>query len=114
MIYNNAEFMGIPWETLVKMYRRSLGNKSQPTIEAYLTDFLRFIAQERPTTRDQETVILLRVANHLFRNVLRSAKKDGSLKTSIKGYRDLFKGMDRSRSMAKVAWRMFFRDAVLS
>ena len=84
------------------MYRRSLGNKSQPTIEAYLTDFLRFIAQERPTTRDQETVILLRVANHLFRNVLRSAKKDGSLKTSIKGYRDLFKGMDRSRSMAKV------------
>ncbi len=34
MIYNNAEFMGIPWETLVKMYRRSLGNKSQPTIEA--------------------------------------------------------------------------------
>ena len=43
MIYGNAEFMGVPWETLIKMYRRKLGDESQPTVRDYMDDLLDFI-----------------------------------------------------------------------
>lgn len=32
MIYGNAEFMGFPWEVLIKLYREELGNKEFETV----------------------------------------------------------------------------------
>jgi len=43
MIYGNPIFMGIPWETLIKVYRKKLGTKSFSTIEEYGEDFLSFL-----------------------------------------------------------------------
>lgn len=103
MVYNNAEFMGIPWETLIKMFRRSLDGKSRPTIAAYVDDFLKFIARSRFTTPDQETSNLLRIANDLFRVVARSAMdKRNSVETVVQEYREIFAGKQRSRSMSRV------------
>ncbi len=42
-IYNRADFMGIPLETLVKMYRKNLQDNSFDTIEEYKNDFLAFM-----------------------------------------------------------------------
>lgn len=42
-IYNRADFMGIPLETLVKMYRKNLQDNSFNTIEEYKNDFLAFM-----------------------------------------------------------------------
>ena len=103
MVYNNAEFMGIPWETLIKMYRRSLGGKSRPTIKAYVDDFLKFIVRGHFTTPEQETANLLRIAGDLFRVVARSAvEKGGSVENAVQEYTELFKGKKRSRSMSGV------------
>lgn len=41
LIYNSASFMGIPWETIIKVYRKQLGDKSFRTVEEYQKDFLR-------------------------------------------------------------------------
>jgi len=44
MIYNNAEFLGVPWETLIKYYRNNiLVDKRYDSLENYVKDFLRFI-----------------------------------------------------------------------
>lgn len=43
MFYGNAEFMGVPWETIVKMYRQALGAKRFNTIDEYARDFLAHI-----------------------------------------------------------------------
>ena len=43
MIYNNADFMGVPWETIIKTYRNQLGSKSFPTLEEYVEDLIRFL-----------------------------------------------------------------------
>lgn len=43
MIYNAASFMGTPWETIIKVYRKNLGDKSFSTVRAYQDDFLNFI-----------------------------------------------------------------------
>jgi len=35
MIYGNAEFMGVTWETIIKECRRCLGEEAFPTIGEY-------------------------------------------------------------------------------
>ena len=72
MVYNNAEFMGVPWETLVKMYREDRKDMGLNTVEDYLTEFREFIERERFSTKSQQTQNLVNIANAaLYR--LRSA-----------------------------------------
>jgi hypothetical protein len=42
-VYNNAQFMGIPWEVVVKEYRRQLGTKAFESLADYQTDFFRWL-----------------------------------------------------------------------
>ncbi|HHT48082.1 MAG TPA: hypothetical protein GXZ98_02145 [Firmicutes bacterium] len=43
MIYNNAEFMGVPWETLIKEYREYLGKACKDKLEEYADNFFMFL-----------------------------------------------------------------------
>jgi len=43
MLYNSASFMNTPWETIIKVYRKQLGENSFPTLKAYQNNFLEFI-----------------------------------------------------------------------
>jgi hypothetical protein len=44
MIYGNANFMGIPWETLIKVYRSKIGKKRFDTLKEYADDFINFLS----------------------------------------------------------------------
>lgn len=43
MIYNNAEFMGIPWDTIIKVYRTHCQPKEFDSIEEQCIDFIKFL-----------------------------------------------------------------------
>ncbi len=43
MIYGNGDFMNVPWELIIKVYRVHLGDKSFGTIDEYASDFLEFL-----------------------------------------------------------------------
>src|SRR5215211_4198617 len=43
MVYGNAEFMGVPWETIVKVYRQEIGKQAFPKVQAAYDDFVRFL-----------------------------------------------------------------------
>jgi len=43
MVHGNATFMGVPWETIVKTYRKSLGVRSFKRLPDYASDLLRFL-----------------------------------------------------------------------
>lgn len=43
MIYGNANFMGVPWETIIKLYREHLGKRNYPTLKEYYEDFFVFL-----------------------------------------------------------------------
>ena len=43
MVYGNAEFMGVDWETIVKIYRSVLSKRSFDTLQEHAIDFLRFL-----------------------------------------------------------------------
>ncbi|WP_445682876.1 hypothetical protein [Radicibacter daui] len=43
MIYNDANVQGVPWELLVKEYRKHIGSTSFQNIKLYAEDFFRFV-----------------------------------------------------------------------
>ncbi len=48
MIYGSAELMRVPWETIIKNYRKKLGTRKFNTVKEYATDFLHFLADKNP------------------------------------------------------------------
>lgn len=46
MIYGNAVFMDIPWETIIKLFRKNLAHNSFPTLIDYAAEFLRYISND--------------------------------------------------------------------
>ena len=46
MVYGDAEYMGVPWETIVKVYRHKLGDRSFPTLQDAHADFLSFLGSD--------------------------------------------------------------------
>ncbi|MBP6871649.1 MAG: hypothetical protein KBC43_06555 [Bacteroidales bacterium] len=59
MIYNSASFMATPWETIIKVYRKQLGEQSFPTMQLYVEDFIRFLGEKNYFTDDT-------ISNHFF------------------------------------------------
>lgn len=47
MIFGAAELTGVPWETIIKTYRESLGKGHFDHLEGYAADFIRYINQHR-------------------------------------------------------------------
>jgi hypothetical protein len=47
MVYGNAELLGVPWETTIKIYRKQLRNTSFETVEEYARSFAVFLAENR-------------------------------------------------------------------
>jgi len=43
MAYGNANFMGVPWGTIIKVYRKKLGSKRFDDVGDYARDFLKFL-----------------------------------------------------------------------
>ena len=45
LVYGNASFMSIPWETLIKEYRRQLAKKTFDHFDSYVNDFCTFLSK---------------------------------------------------------------------
>lgn len=56
MIYGNLDFMGLPFETIIKEYRRKLGRTSFPTVSAQKDHFLRYLETEVPVEAQHEAM----------------------------------------------------------
>jgi hypothetical protein len=46
MVYGDASFMDVPWETIIKEYRNALGKKGFGSLEEYAENFIFFIEKE--------------------------------------------------------------------
>lgn len=82
MVYGNAFFMGVPWETIVKVYRStSLPSSGFDTLEEYANDFISFLCYDniRSTPYAEENyivdfvqVLLSRVRREISQKILGS------------------------------------------
>jgi len=120
-IYNSANFMGIPLETLIKMYRDNLKRKSFGTLKEYKDSFLNFLLVSlqyvSPETKGQQLYNLCRInyttlpqkiidAIGAEKDELQILKKgDAIVKTNeiaiseVKKYFDLINGYKKSSTL---------------
>lgn len=54
MIHGGAQLTGVPWETLIKVYRKQLDSKSFAKLSDYCTDFLQFLSDNLHFFRDDD------------------------------------------------------------
>ena len=68
MIYGNANFVGLPWETIIKTYRRNCADKTQKTIQAYADSFLVFLRKAKSLfpQKDQDEAVEQLIFYHLL------------------------------------------------
>ncbi len=52
MIYNNTDLMGIPWETIIKIYRNELDKKGFDSLKEYADNFIAFLDNGNPLFSD--------------------------------------------------------------
>lgn len=60
MVYGNANLMGVPWETVIKVYRTLLLNKEYPTLEDYARDFMGFLGKDARLFSDASQLAYIR------------------------------------------------------
>jgi hypothetical protein len=68
MIFGDAQLMGVPFETIIKVYREELGEKQFATLQEYARDFLGFLNKADPRffpEAEQEKQVLVNV-NGIF------------------------------------------------
>lgn len=59
MVYGNGNYMGTPWEIIIKQYRNLLGKKRFKTLNEYCNDFFDYVysCQEINSILDQEYLV---------------------------------------------------------
>ncbi|KAB8135758.1 hypothetical protein F9U64_10830 [Gracilibacillus oryzae] len=77
MVYGSASFMEIPWEVIIKAYRKYLGTRTFSTLDQYLKDFLDFLRHdERFSNPQTEEVIIYRTFSQLLKQIGREVESN--------------------------------------
>ena len=91
MIYGSVTFMGIPWETIIKIYRSKLGKQKFNTLEEYTGNFIDFLDNGNPLFSDSEQEAYLRgtifryfyqIKKEIFEEVRSTIDDDGRIEDS--------------------------------
>ena len=74
MLFNSLEFMGVPLDVLIKLYRKQRGDKPFPTLQGYVDNFIDFLSKE-PRLKDdkmQDRYLCSEIVTY-YKNVKESA-----------------------------------------
>ena len=88
MICGNAEFKGVPWDIIIKSFRKKLGSKCFDTVKDYATNFVNFLKDnelpihEFKTNTKEINNFAVGVINALLQNVL-PPPKSGTMQINI-------------------------------
>ena len=59
-IYGNAEFVGTPWEIIIKEFRKKIGNKPSSKLIDYPSQFFKFLSDNHHFCSEQESLQVLK------------------------------------------------------
>ena len=76
-IYNNLNFLGIPWDSIIKMYRNSQGDKKYNTVSEYVTSFWTYIKKNiLPSIKHEQDAYLREGIERMYAQHKRNALAD--------------------------------------
>lgn len=80
MIYGNAALMNMPWETIIKIYRKELGPESFKTLPEYSSSFFSFLSSRSDffPTEVQESWLAMNVRGYyelIFDSLIEKVEK---------------------------------------
>ena len=76
MTYNNASYMGMPWDTVIKLYKRLLGDRELDTVSAYLDDFLSFLHKQELYNAEESKLAIANAISSFYNTMINKAKKE--------------------------------------
>ncbi len=91
MLYGGADFMGIPWESIIKIYRSELGTHKFNALEEYADNFIDFLGNGNPLFLDSEQEEYLRgtifsyfyqIREEIFEEVRSTIDDEGGIEDS--------------------------------
>lgn len=65
-VYGNAEFIGTPWEIIIKEYRESLDKRHFANVRMYVDDFQKFLKHRNYFCTDKDAADYLKFSINLF------------------------------------------------
>lgn len=89
MIYNSANFMTIPWETIIKLYRDDLGENTFEGVKDYQNDFVKYLEKNNYFISLEDQKVNFRgfvnwnleiLKNEAQKNIDRSKSEDKQIK----------------------------------
>jgi len=90
MFYGNAHLMGVPWEVIIKQYRKELGEKSFSKLKYYAEDFVNFLNTNKILFPDSIQTQYFKNSVEIYMNFLKENIFD-ELNTASKGGKSLGK-----------------------
>lgn len=76
MTYNNASYMGVPWDVIIKLYRKQLGDRELDTVTAYLDDFLSFLHKQELYNAEESKLAIANAILSFYNTMINKAKKE--------------------------------------
>lgn len=83
MVFANAQFLNVPWETIIKQYRRELGDRAFPTLSEHADHFLKFFnGPNKLFPADAQERAILSLADSMFHAVIEDTEPRLRLRTT--------------------------------
>ena len=76
MTYNNASYMGIPWDTIIKLYRKQLGEKELDRVDDYVDDFLQFLHKPELYNSEESKLSITSAFDSFYVLMINKAKRE--------------------------------------
>lgn len=76
MTYNNASFMGVPWDIIIKEYRKQLKDVNFQTLYEYASDFVQYLHRRNFFCDEQTQAEFMILALNAFLNICHREIKD--------------------------------------
>lgn len=83
-VYGSSEFVGTPWEIIIKKFRKELADNSYATLKEYVDGFLDFVKRNNNFCNDKESLDYLKANITLtVKNIIGYCSKDKNLVTDF-------------------------------
>ena len=122
MTYNNASFMGVPWDIIIKEYRKQLGELSFPCLDDYRKDFIAFLHKRKFFCDDKTQLQYLIEAISIFdkicrteicreKNIKPTELTNDFIKVKLKEYQSYYGGIERCPEFKEYSFDNFMEYA---